>query len=129
MQTSDSSAQGITWLLSRVEAGDAGAREGLARAVIARLQQIATHELAALNAGGLHGLTHEPAMFANDALLKMLAQPQSFENRRHFFAYATQVMVRAMIDYQRASTISVRGMRRSAVAICSASALAGWIRA
>ena len=50
MQTSDSSAQGITWLLSRVEAGDAGAREGLARAVIARLQQIATHELAALNA-------------------------------------------------------------------------------
>ncbi|MCC6507148.1 MAG: sigma-70 family RNA polymerase sigma factor [Aquimonas sp.] len=109
MQAADSSSQGITWLLSRVEAGDNAAREDLARAVIARLQQIATHELAALNAGGLHGLTHEPAMFANDALLKLLAQPQNFENRRHFFAYATQVMVRAMIDYQRARHAQKRG--------------------
>ena len=48
-------------------------------------------------------------MVAHDALLKILDQPVEFENRRHFFAYATTVMSRAIIDYQRRRQAQKRG--------------------
>lgn len=101
--------QPITQLLGRVARGDRDADGQLAAAVVQRLEQIASHEMAARNRGGLHGLTLEPRILAHDALLKILEQPRDFENRRHFFAYATQIMARAMIDYQRRRGAHKRG--------------------
>jgi RNA polymerase sigma factor (TIGR02999 family) len=48
-------------------------------------------------------------MLAHDALLKILDRPLEFENRRHFFGYATRVMARALIDYQRRRNAQKRG--------------------
>ena len=61
------------------------------------------------NAGRLDGLTLEPRVLADDALLQILASPITFENRRHLFAYASRIIVRAMIDYQRARGAQRRG--------------------
>ena len=99
----------ITQLLDRAARGDRGADEALVAAVVGQLERIARGQLAAGNRGGLDGLTMEPQMVAHDALLKLIEQPVAFENRRHFFAYATQVMARAIIDYQRKRGAQKRG--------------------
>lgn len=99
----------ITRLLSAAARGDKGADDRLVSAVVHELEQIARRELAASNQGHLSGLTMEPRMVAHDALLKIFDQPVEFENRRHFFAYATRVMTRAIIDYQRRRRAQKRG--------------------
>ncbi len=101
--------QPITQLLSAAARGDQAADARLIAAVVQRLEQIAGREMAACNNGRVDGLTMEPRMLAHDALLKILERPLEFENRRHFFAYATSVMARAMIDYQRRRQAQKRG--------------------
>jgi RNA polymerase sigma factor (TIGR02999 family) len=107
----------ITLLLARAARGDRDVDAALALAVVERLEQIASREMAVRNNGGLHGLTIEPAMLAHDALLKILEQPQEFENRRHFFAYATQVMANAMISHLRRRNAAKRGGGQIAVTL------------
>lgn len=99
----------ITHLLEQLARGDNGAEARLAEAVIDRLERIAARELAQRNRGGLDGLTLEPGVFASDALIKLLEAPVGFENRRHFFSYATTAIVRAIIDYQRQRATQRRG--------------------
>ncbi len=99
----------ITELLHQLADGDGDVGPSLVRAVANRLERIAHRELAQRNRGGLDGLTMEPRMFAHDALLKVLEQRPVFENRRHFFAYATQIMVREMVDYHRTRKAQKRG--------------------
>lgn len=107
----------ITVLLARAARGDRDVDAALAAAVVERLEQIASREMAVRNNGGLHGLTIEPAMLAHDALLKILEQPQEFENRRHFFAYATQIMANAMISHLRRRNAAKRGGGQVAVTL------------
>lgn len=107
----------ITLLLARAARGDRDVDAALALAVVERLEQIASREMAVRNNGGLHGLTIEPAMLAHDALLKILEQPQEFENRRHFFAYATQIMANAMISHLRRRNAAKRGGGQIAVTL------------
>lgn len=99
----------ITGLLRQLADGDDRAGDKLAAAVIDKLERIAHRELAERNRGALDGLTLEPGMFVHDALLKLINQPLEFANRRHFFAYATQIMVRSMVDYHRARQAQKRG--------------------
>jgi len=99
----------ITRLLAAAAQGDRHADDRLIQAVVGRLEQIASREMAAGNRGGLDGLTMEPRMLAHDALIKILDRPLEFENRRHFFSYATKVMARAIIDYQRRRNAQKRG--------------------
>ncbi|HMA98050.1 MAG TPA: ECF-type sigma factor [Wenzhouxiangella sp.] len=101
--------QPITRLLAAAAEGEFQADDRLINAVVGRLEQIAAREMAAGNRGGLDGLTLEPRMLAHDALLKILDRPVEFENRRHFFGYATRVMARALIDYQRRRNAQKRG--------------------
>ncbi len=112
MQTSP-----ITELLAEIGKGERAADSRFIAAVMARLEQIAAREMAALNRGGLHGLTMEPQMLAHDALLKVLQQPMQFENRRHFFSFATTVMVNALIDYQRRRRADKRGGSKERVSL------------
>ncbi|MEN1728241.1 MAG: ECF-type sigma factor, partial [Pseudomonadota bacterium] len=99
----------ITQLLDEAAQGRAGAKDRLITAVVHRLEAMASREMAAGNRGGLDGLTMEPRMLAHDALLKILDRPLDFENRRHFFSYASKVMSRALIDYQRRRSAQKRG--------------------
>lgn len=107
----------ITVLLRRLAAGEPGAEERLAEAVVERLERIAGREMARRNRGHLDGLTLEPRVLAHDALLEILGSSVAFENRRHLFAYATTVIVRAMIDYQRRRRAARRGGDRFRVTL------------
>lgn len=99
----------ITQLLQDVEAGLDPAGDRLAAAVIDRLRAIAFREMSARSREPIESLTIEPGVLASDALMKVLGKKPSFENRRHFFSYATQIMIRALIDYQRERKAQKRG--------------------
>jgi RNA polymerase sigma factor (TIGR02999 family) len=117
------SEQPITQLLGRLAKGEAGAEEELAEAIAGRLERIAGREMARRNQGRLDGLTLEPRVLADDALLKILESPVEFENRRHLFSYATQIIVRSMIDYQRVRRSQKRGGDQVRVTLAGLEAL------
>ena len=99
----------ITQHLEGVARGESDSADRLATAVLDQLKVIAEREMAARHNGPVEALTIEPGVLASDALMKIFDGQPEFENRRHFFAYATQVMVRALIDYQRQRLTQKRG--------------------
>lgn len=95
----------ITLLLARLADGDHDAEQPLVAAVVGRLERIASGQMARQ----ARAVTLEPRMLAHDALLKLLEEPRSFDNRRHFFSYATRVMANALIDHHRRRVAEKRG--------------------
>ncbi|MEO1088977.1 MAG: ECF-type sigma factor [Acidobacteriota bacterium] len=98
----------ITRHLEGVAQGETGSADRLAAAVLDQLRSIARREMS-IRGGSPGSLTLEPGMLASDALMKVFGGRPRFENRRHFFAYATRIMVRALIDYQRERRTKRRG--------------------
>ena len=117
----DKTSMPITLLLQEIARGDSPSDERIVGVVVQALERLAQKEMA--QRGGWHGLTLEPTVFAHDALLKIVDQRHDFANRGHFFAYATQIMVRAMIDYHRARNAQKRGGEVARVSLSEASPL------
>jgi RNA polymerase sigma factor (TIGR02999 family) len=99
----------ITVLLERAAEGDEQAHDALVRRVYGDLEKVAARRLYARFGEDAQALTIEPAALVNETFLKLLQQPRHYENRRHFFAYATRVMLRTLADYQRARSAAKRG--------------------
>jgi RNA polymerase sigma-70 factor (ECF subfamily) len=99
----------ITRLLEEAATGDQSALDALSEKVYADLERVAARRLRHRFGPELAGVTLEPAALVNETFLKLLATPMQFENRRHFFAFATRVMLRALTDYQRARGAAKRG--------------------
>jgi RNA polymerase sigma factor (TIGR02999 family) len=98
----------ITRLFESAAGGDKTAFERVVVLVYDELEQMAGHQLRR-DFGGLDGITMEPSALVNETLLKLLPDRPDFANRRHFFAFASKVMRRALIDYQRARGRIKRG--------------------
>jgi RNA polymerase sigma-70 factor (ECF subfamily) len=99
----------ITRLLEHAATGDQNALDALSEKVYADLERVAARRLRHRFGPELAGVTLEPAALVNETFLKLLATPMRFANRRHFFAFATRVMLRALTDYQRARGAAKRG--------------------
>ncbi len=99
----------ITVLLRRAAAGDSTATDDLLAAVYARLEQVAKQQMRAQHGPMRGDLTLEPQALVHDTLLKLLNAPRDFANRRHFYSFATKVMIRVLQDYQRARRAKKRG--------------------
>lgn len=99
----------ITLLLEQAAAGDREALDVLVQRVYQDLERVAGRRLRDRFGPNLAGITLEPAALVNETFLKLLRQPLRFENRRHFFAFATRVMLRALIDYERTRSAAKRG--------------------
>jgi RNA polymerase sigma factor (TIGR02999 family) len=99
----------ITLLLERAAGGDESAHDALVRRVYGDLEKVAARRLRERFGADVHALTIEPAALVNETFLKLLRQPKRFENRRHFFSYATRVMLHTLADYQRARAAAKRG--------------------
>lgn len=110
----------ITLLLARAHAGDARALDAVARAVQADLLRNARRLMAARPGAPNRPITLEPADLVNETFLKLLDQHAQFQNRQHFFAIATRVMLRVLLDYHKARN---RRKRAGAVLHLSLSAL------
>jgi RNA polymerase sigma factor (TIGR02999 family) len=101
----------ITRLLERAEAGSAEATDELMRAVYADLERIANKHLRRQFGAQVNAITLEPAALVNESFMKLVRQRASFGNRGQFFAIATRIMLRVLIDYRRRRDAAKRGGR------------------
>lgn len=98
----------ITRFFESAAEGDSAAFEHVVELVYAELEKIA-HSQMRRQFDALDGMTLEPAALVNETLMRLLPDPPQFANRRHFFAFASRVMRRALIDYQRRRGREKRG--------------------
>ena len=101
----------LTQLLEKVQAGEAGASDKLASTVYDDLRAMAARHLAREHGGGrgARGLTIQPTVLADDTLMNLIRQRQRFDSTGHFFAIASRVMMRVLIDYHRERKAAKRG--------------------
>jgi RNA polymerase sigma factor (TIGR02999 family) len=99
----------LTRLLDAVHAGQTGAVDELADAVYEQLRAMARRHLNREGAGDLAGLTIQPTILASDTLMKLIRQRQKYDNTGHFFAIASRLMMRVLLDYHRARKAAKRG--------------------
>ena len=97
----------VTELLSRIEAGDDGARDRLLEEVYDELRSLARGVLRRRPGNA----TLEPTILAHDAYLRMV-QPDSeaeYTGRRHFFSVAARAMRQLVTDHARRRLARKRG--------------------
>jgi RNA polymerase sigma factor (TIGR02999 family) len=99
----------LTLLLSRMQSGEAGASDALAEAVYDDLLAMARGHLGRDIGPDLAGVTIQPTMLANDTLMKLIRQRQKYDNSGHFFAIASRLMMRVLLDYHRTRNAQKRG--------------------
>jgi RNA polymerase sigma-70 factor (ECF subfamily) len=96
----------ITDLLGRLSKGDRAAEEKLVPAVYGELRRIASHYMRHER----QNHTLQPTALVNEAYARLFPTPDiSWEGRSHFFAVASQLMRRVLVDYARAKKADKRG--------------------
>ena len=104
-----SNNQDITRLLKDVHEGRGGALDDLMKAVYDDLQHVAERHMTQRFGHDLPGVTMEPAALVNESFLKIIKQRNTYDNRGQFFAIATRIMLRVLVDYQRQRAAGKRG--------------------
>ena len=99
----------ITRLLHDVDEGHTGAMDDLMQAVYADLERVAQRHMGQAFGPGLPGVTLEPAALVNESFMKLIKQRNRYDNRGQFFAIATKIMLRVLVDYQRRRNAAKRG--------------------
>ena len=107
----------ITLLLQDVEGGREGALDELMALVYADLERMAKSYLRKHFGNRADAITLEPAALVNESFLKLIRQRNKYDNRGHFFAIASRVMLRVLIDYRRQRAASMRGGGRTQVTL------------
>lgn len=98
----------VTRLIAEYNAGEAGARDRLAAAVYPMIRRLAgRYFVRDFGPGG--DPTLQPTAIADDTLVKLLGQRQRIDNAGQFFALASRLMLRIMVDHQREQAASKRG--------------------
>src|SRR5215471_19484643 len=102
-------AEDITGLLTSWQSGDRSALDRLLPLIQRELDQIARRHLARERKGH----TMQPSSLVQEAFLRLLQGVDiSWQNRTHFYAVASQVMRRVLVDYARARKRIKRGESR-----------------
>ena len=99
----------LTRLLHRVNDGADGAMDDLMAAVYEDLRHVAERHMVQAFGRGLPGITMEPSALVNESFLRIIKQRNEYDNRGQFFAIATKVMLRVLVDYQRRRVAAKRG--------------------
>lgn len=99
----------VTLAIRRAAAGDEAALEEVVTWAYGHLERLAAAELRRDFGPGLDGVTLEPAALVNETFLKLLRAPLQFENRRHFYVFASTVLKRVLLDYHRRRGAARRG--------------------
>ncbi|HEY7291728.1 MAG TPA: sigma-70 family RNA polymerase sigma factor [Vicinamibacterales bacterium] len=97
---------GITQLLRRASAGDAGASDELLPIVYAELHRVARRHLQ----GERRDHTLQATALVNEAYLRIFGGSQAqFPDRAHFLAFASKAMRNILVDHARARQADKRG--------------------
>lgn len=99
----------VTVLLQQVNTGEPGAADALWAAVHDELRQLARQHMEREFGRGLPGVTLQPTALVNETYLRLIKQRTHFDNRGHFFAIATRVLIRVLRDYERERNALKRG--------------------
>ena len=99
----------ITRLLGDIEAGNPASHGELMKLVYADLERIASSRMREWYGAHLAGVTLEPAALVNETFLKLIKQRGQFDNRGHFFAVATKLMMQVLTDHHRQRVAVKRG--------------------
>ena len=96
----------VTGLLDRWEAGDRGALDELVPAVYQELRRLARLQLM----NERHGHTLHPTALVHEAFLRFGDYERiSWQDRAHFFAVASKIMRRVLVDHARKRRAAKRG--------------------
>ena len=96
----------VTELLARWSEGDPVARDALIPLVYGELRRIARKNLAGQR--GSHTL--QATALVHEAYLRLVSRkPGHWQDRRHFFALAAQMMRQILVDHARARNAAKRG--------------------
>jgi len=102
----------ITELLVRIKEGDSEAEDLLAPRIYPELRRLAGRLLRRERPGH----TLQPTALVNEAYMKIVAgQKVDWQGKSHFFAVASRVMRRILVDYARERNSGKRGGGRKAV--------------
>ena len=102
-----------TLLLEAVRAGDPGAHDELLRVVYTELRA-----MAAIRMRGERGdHTLQATALANEAWMRLVDGPTTWESRAHFFGAASEAMRRILVDYARERQAQKRGGKRRRVTL------------
>ena len=102
-------AEPLTTLLDRVTSGREGAFTQLVNAVYDDLRRIA-HAGVARNLGTpSDALTNQPTAIVDEAVMELKRQRAAWQNREHFFAIATRLIMRLLAQEQRRKLALKRG--------------------
>lgn len=95
----------ITRLLGRLREGDEAARASLIDVVYAELRRLA----GAMMRRERPGHTLQATELLHEAYIRLLGKDVNYVNRSHFFAAASTVMRRILVDYARSHRSEKRG--------------------
>jgi RNA polymerase sigma factor (TIGR02999 family) len=98
----------VTRILHQIDTGDRVAAEQLLPLIYDELRRLAAVQLASEKPGQ----TLDATALVHEAYLRLVGE-QQFENRRHFFAAASQAMRRVLIDRARQKNSEKRGGGRA----------------
>lgn len=99
----------ITRLLGEVESGKEGALDEVMGLVYRDLSGMAEGHLKRRYGSNLAGVTLEPSALVHETFLRLIRQRKGFDNRGHFFAIATRMMIRVLNDHARMKGADKRG--------------------
>ncbi len=99
----------IERLLADVNAGHTSACGQLTDVVYRRLRAVAEHYLRRQFGGEAGSLTWQPTALVNETFLQIIKQRKRYDSEGHFFAIATRVMKRILLDYARQRGAQKRG--------------------
>ncbi|MEQ8763128.1 MAG: ECF-type sigma factor [Planctomycetota bacterium] len=108
----DDASHAITRLLGELSTGRREVTEELARLVYDDLLRIAMRRM-----DGRPGTTLEPGALVSECWMRLVRQDCDFENRRHFFAIASRLMIRVVLDADRRRAAERRGGGRQRVTL------------
>jgi RNA polymerase sigma-70 factor (ECF subfamily) len=110
----DPSAADVTTLLNRFAGGDQEAAAQLVPLIYAELHRLAIRRLRRERPGH----TLQATALVHEVYLKLAGQPNArWKNRTQFFAVASQLMRRILVDYARTQQRIRRGGRREKVSL------------
>lgn len=112
----DAAADDVPSLLARWRDGDSGAQDALVALVYDELRALAGRYMARERADH----TLQATALVHEALLRLLRQPASYNDRAHFFRAAAQAMRRILVDHARRVRAGTRIPRHEQVPIESA---------
>jgi RNA polymerase sigma factor (TIGR02999 family) len=113
----------ITALLGEAQQGRPEALQAVVELVYPELVKRAEAQLRRHYQHRVPNPTLEPAALVSETYLKLIRQRSRYDNRGHFFAIASQLMLRVLLDHERSSGRRKRGGGFVRVSLSEASEL------